>query len=67
MYLRSTVKSQEAKDEDESTESSQRNRVTGHLQRLPSLVEPGDHHNHQWHYHQSHHIINIVLTFPPNL
>ena len=40
-HLRSPVESEEAKDEDESTETGERDRVTRHLQRFPSLVEPG--------------------------
>ena len=40
-HLRPPVESEEAKDEDESTETGEGNRVTRHLQRFSSLVEPG--------------------------
>ena len=39
-YLRSTVESQEAKDEDESSKSRQRHRVAGHVYGLALLAEP---------------------------
>ena len=40
-HLRSPVESEKAKDKDESTETSEGNRVTRHFQRFSSLVEPG--------------------------
>ena len=40
-HLRPPVESEEAKDKNESTETSEGNRVTRHLQRFSSLIEPG--------------------------
>ena len=54
-HLRSPVESEEAKDEDESTETSEGDRMARHLQRFSSLVEPGRIVDCQHQHHCNHH------------
>ena len=46
-YLRTPIKGQEAEEQNESSEASKRNRMTGHVNRFALLSEPSESRSHE--------------------